>query len=194
MKNYLNELPENYKVVYCLNAKNVKTGIIFNVFALLILLIAAIAGFPLIKNINIFNINPFRILLFLLILIFALIVLIFSNPLLHSLIIFIFTGRKLKFGITWSCVYCGIPDIYLNKKTVLAASIIPFFISSAIITVFLIFITDLRIKYFIILNLSLNIGMYLGDLYVLFLFLFRFKGNVLVKDVGPEEYFYSDKI
>ncbi|MCQ2122483.1 MAG: DUF3267 domain-containing protein, partial [Fibrobacter sp.] len=48
------------------------------------------------------------------------------HELVHGAVYKLLTGQKLTFGFKASVAYCGVPDIYVYRRTALAALLAPF--------------------------------------------------------------------
>ena len=197
-KNFERELPDGYKQVYHLNATDKKIGIIFTLgsfipFIILlpiaIILINANGGFGEF-NFLMFEIATFGIGIILL----AYMVL---HELTHGIVYKAMTKETLKFGLSWSCAYCGVPNIFVYRKTAILALIMPFVVFSIIFipaTIALFFVHSYLFIGAIII-LSLHLGGCIGDLYDLYLYLFKYKDpSTLMKDTGPEQFFYVKEV
>lgn len=197
-QNYENELPEGYKQVLHIDAKDAKTGIIMNVVSLLILgIVLAVAYIPLkLNNVDIL-LNfpakdstefPIAMLLFCIVL-FAYIVM---HELVHGIAYKCLTGEKLTFGISWSCAFCGVPHIYSYRKTAIISSAAPLVLFSSIfgtITVLLYFVSPIYYLLSAIL-FGLHLGGCSGDMYIILMLLRYSNPKVLMRDTGPEQFIY----
>ena len=197
-QNYENELPEGYKQVLHIDAKDAKTGIIMNVVSLLILVIVlAVAYIPLkLNNVDIL-LNfpakdstefPIAMLLFCIVL-FAYIVM---HELVHGIAYKCLTGEKLTFGISWSCAFCGVPHIYSYRKTAIISSAAPLVLFSSIfgaITFLLYFVSPIYYLLSAIL-FGLHLGGCSGDMYIILMLLRYSNPKVLMRDTGPEQFIY----
>ena len=123
-----------------------------------------------------------------LILLAVMIAYIVLHELVHGLVYKIFTGEKLTFGLSWSCAFCGVPKIFTYRRTALYA------VSAPLILFTLIFIPVLAAAYYfssVYFMLSsiifgLHLGGCIGDMYIMYLFLFKYKNkNALMNDTGP---------
>ena len=121
-------LPPGYREVYRLDATNVKVGLLFNLIGLLMMVAAfALGCIPFwMRGEKI--ITHYGMLLSPAIFLDALITLLYMvlHELVHGLAYRIMTGERLKFGISWSCAFCGVPHIYTYRKTASVAVILPF--------------------------------------------------------------------
>lgn len=194
--NFAVELPQGYEQVYHLDARKTKTGIIFTlasfVIAAAIIVPAVVFGI----DFNDFSVFETQGLVAWLVFMFSLIVYMVMHELTHGAAYKLLTGRKLTFGLSWSCAYCGVPDIYVNRKTALIALLSPFVLFSVIftaLTVWTFFVS--QVWYFVcVCLLGVHVGGCCGDLFVTFLLLFKFKDkSLLMRDTGPEQSFYQLK-
>ena len=194
--NFAVELPQGYEQVYYLNAKSTKTGVIFSIVSVLIA--AAIIVPAVVFGID-FNYNPpeIEILIALGVLLVSFIAYMVLHELTHGAAYKLLTGRKLTFGLSWSCAYCGVPDIFVNRKTALIALLSPFVLFSVIftaLTVWTFFVS--KVWFFVcVCLLGVHVGGCCGDLFVTILLLFRYKDkSLLMRDTGPEQFFYLKKV
>ena len=201
-QNFERELPAGYKEAMYINAKDAKFGIIFNAIAFaVILVVMAIAVLPLLFDDSIkwgvyFEDGTsviIRALCFYLILYAVYIVL---HELVRGCAYKALTGEKLTFGISWSCAFCGVPNIFTYRKAMLIAMLAPF------VTFTLIFIPMTIVLYFVnpiyylamALVFANHLGACAGDLYVSYLLMTKFKdAKTLLRDTGPEQFFYVPK-
>lgn len=195
---YEKELPEGYKQVLHIDAKNAKIGIIMNVVSLLILgIVLAVAYIPLKFNNVDLSLNfpakdsmeiPITMLLFCIVL-FAYIVM---HELVHGIAYKYLTGEKLTFGISWSCAFCGVPHIYSYRKTAIISSASPLILFSVIfgaITILLFFVSP--IYYLLSATIfGLHLGGCSGDMYIILMLLKYNNSKVLMRDTGPEQFIY----
>ena len=119
------------------------------------------------------------------------------HELVHGIVYKALTKQKLTFGLTWSCAFCGVPNIYCYRKTALYALAAPLTVFSIILiplTVYLYFVNPVYylMSAFI---LGLHLGGCCGDMYMMWLLLARFKSNkTLIKDTGPAQTIYIEKV
>ena len=194
-KNFERDIPEGYKQVKYINAKDAKFGIIFNLIALVVLVaVMAVAIPPLASNPLLdegVDLTELSISMWAFVL--ATVVYMILHELTHGLPYKKLTGEKLTFGMSWSCAFCGVPHIYVYRKTALIAVLAPFTVFTLIfipLTVALYFVNPIY-YIFSALMLGLHLGGCSGDLYVTYLLLFKYKDEkTLMRDTGPEQYFY----
>lgn len=121
------------------------------------------------------------------------IVYIILHELTHGVTYKCFTGQKLKFGLTLTVAFCGVPDVYVRKKASIAALIMPFAVFSVIflsLTVGLWFVSPL---YGIVAGavFACHLGGCVGDLHWTLMYLTKYKNcNTLMRDTGPEQWLY----
>lgn len=111
------------------------------------------------------------------------------HELTHGLVYKLLTGGKLRFGLSWSCAWCGVPDVYVTRRTALAALLAPLVLYSVVFILLLELSADwLAVAW--LLMFAVHIGGCVGDLYCAWLLLFRLRGDVLMRDTGPKQSFY----
>lgn len=190
MNNHFKELPNEYKEIYSIDAKDKKTGIIMNVGCLILMLITFLITinikFPRIT----FNIDTnfliAMILFFLIMLIYIVL-----HELVHGLFYKILTKEKLTFGLSWSCAYCGVPNVFVKRNATVIACLAPFVIFN-IIYIVLICVLPPNIYTFIITILfSYHIGGCIGDLYLSLLLLIKYNKETIVNDTGAKQTIYT---
>lgn len=199
-KYYEKELPSNYELIYSIDAKSKKIGIIFTIVSLAILLVVmGICIIPLLINKVSIEINrgSTDLLIAYVIFMVALFLYIILHELVHGIVYKALTKQKLTFGLTWSCAFCGVPNIYCYRKTALYALAAPLTVFSIVLiplTVYLYFVDPIYylMSAFI---LGLHLGGCCGDMYMMWLLLARFKSNkTLIKDTGPAQTIYIEKV
>ncbi len=196
-KHYEDILPENYKEVYHISATDKKFGIIFNIIALIVFIpIAALAfwlafGF---KNDGVrFTLDNSQMLLPSIVCLIAMIAYIVLHELVHGAAYKLLTKQKLTFGMSWSCAFCGVPNIYTYRKTALIALLAPFTLFTLILLPLCALLYFVNVYYFI--GVSMILGIHLGgcsgDLYMTIILLSKFKDKyTLIRDTGPEQSIY----
>lgn len=199
-KYYEKELPSNYELIYSIDAKSKKIGAIFTIVSLAILLVVmGICIIPLLINKVSIEINrgSTDLLIAYVIFMVALFLYIILHELVHGIVYKALTKQKLTFGLTWSCAFCGVPNIYCYRKTALYALAAPLTVFSIVLiplTVYLYFVDPVYylMSAFI---LGLHLGGCCGDMYMMWLLLARFKSNkTLIKDTGPAQTIYIEKV
>ncbi|MCM1195075.1 MAG: metalloprotease family protein, partial [Firmicutes bacterium] len=129
MKNYESEIPQNYKLVKTIDAKSAKIGITLNLIALLVLIACVVSayfiiGVPLDGIIDFEDAtgNFIRLAVFIVVMISYVIL----HELVHGAAYKALTKQKLTFGLTLFVAFCGVPHIYVYRKTALIAVLAPF--------------------------------------------------------------------
>lgn len=190
-KNFEKELPEGYTEALHINAKDKKLGLIFNAIALVVTVaVLAIAAIPVMVHGNM-TVESDELFAAYIVFIVSMLLYIVLHELVHGIAYKHMTGEKLTFGISWSCAFCGVPNIYVYRRTALIACGAPLVVFSVILiplTVSLYFASS--VFYFIsAFILGLHLGGCCGDIYLIGLLLFKFKNEkVLVRDTGPEQF------
>lgn len=196
MKHYETTLPDGYRQVYYLNAKETKTGLIFNGIALLVLLATMgiailLVDFGAMMETTAQNAlhHPVSFLVFLV----SMVAYILLHELVHGAAYRLLTHRKLTFGLSWSCAFCGVPDIYVYRRAALIALLAPFVTFTLILVPLTVALANFDGLAFLLsaLLLGMHLGGCSGDLWLTILLLFRFRdGRLLVRDTGPEQFLY----
>ncbi len=197
--NFENELPAGYKQVLHINAKSAKLGIIFNLIALAVLavvmvvanLLLGLGGSSVEAAMN--DTKPTAFIIAMMVFLAVMIGYIIVHELVHGAAYRALTGQKLTFGMSWSCAFCGVPNIYTYRRTALISVAAPFVVFTVL------FLPILAVLYFVnplyymlaAFIFGLHLGGCCGDLYVMLLFLFKYKDKkALMRDTGPEQFFY----
>ena len=193
-KYYTKELPDGYQPAKTVDVGEKRFAILMNLAATLLTAVVGVGGFflkfagdpgsaiPDLSNVWLFEGWLFAILV-------SLIVYLVLHELTHGIVYKILTGEKLTFGLKLSCAFCGVPDVYVTRKTALLALLAPFTVFSVAFLVPFFLLSGLLSFSFLVL-FSLHFGGCAGDLYDTFLLLFRLKGNLLMRDTGPRQTFY----
>lgn len=189
MENYYEELPEGYKEAKVLDAKDGKFALWLNLASFPMAAVVLIPCYFKVKTYWEQEINSKEVILGCFCFLIAMIAYLVLHELTHGLFYKIFTKKKLTFGITLSCAYCGIPKGYVNKKTSFISTAAPLVIHS-IWMILLICLLPANIWCIIVsLLFAVHFGGCSGDLTVMYLLL-RFPKDVLVNDTGPKQTFY----
>ena len=192
MNSYRN-LPEGYETVREIDAVgNKRFAVGLNVAALLISALSGIILYFLRFRSFTFTVDEDDLgayLLFMLGLILSMFAYLVLHELVHGIVYKLMTREKLTFGISFSCAYCGVTDVFVTKKAALSALVAPFAVFTVAFALPIAFVGDYA-ALFLSFLLVLHLGGCSGDLYDLFLLLFVIKGDVLMKDTGPKQTFY----
>ncbi|MDD4184002.1 MAG: DUF3267 domain-containing protein [Candidatus Izemoplasmatales bacterium] len=187
MENYYHELPEGYKAIKTIDAKDKKTIIWFNLVAIIMMVIAALP-FLVLKPVDMSNRDMY--IPFVLIVSIGMIAYIILHELTHGLIYKIYTKQKLTFGLTLFVAFCGVPNIYVSKKVSLVSVLAPFVLYSVILIPTLILMPANYLYLAFIIIFAVHFGGCVGDLYVTNVLL-KLKGKILMNDTGPKQTFYQ---
>ena len=188
------ELPEGYCEKKHVNAKSFGFGLVMNLIGLAIF---AAATVPLVLLLNIRQ-NAIADHSFIVIAsayagVFMSLIYIVLHELVHGWAYKRKTGERLTFGMSWSCAYCGVPNIFVYRKAALIAVAAPLVLFTLIflpLTVWLYFTSPLYYLIFAMI-FGLHLGGCSGDCYVILLLLFKFKDErMLLRDTGPEQFFF----
>ena len=193
-KNFTRELPEGYKPVKEIDAGEKKFGILMNLAATLLTAIVGVGGFFLkfrgdpgsaIPDLG----NVWAFEGWLLAILAGLVAYLVLHELTHGAVYRLLTGEKLTFGLKLTCAYCGVPNIYVTKKTALLSLLAPFTVFSvAFLVPFFLFSGPVSFSFLVL--FALHFGGCVGDLYDTILLLFCLKGKLLMRDTGPKQTFY----
>ena len=193
-KNFARELPDGYRLVKTVDAGEKRFGILMNLAAAVLSIIAGVAGFFLKFGQNPGSALPAGGSIWvvegaLLGLFASLIAYLVLHELTHGIVYKILTGEKLTFGLKLTCAYCGVPDIYVTRGTALLSLLAPFTVFSVgFLVPFILLSGPLSLGFLIL--FALHFGGCVGDLYDTFLLLFRLRGKLLMRDTGPKQTFY----
>ena len=190
-RSFERDLPEGYRQVKHIDAKNLKLGIIFNLIGSLIAIAVILLGcIPFFVSGT--DISPFLFGALVLGLI-ASFVYVVLHELVHGAAYKKLTGEKLTFGLSWSCAFCGVPKIYTYRRTALIAVLAPFVVFSLLFGILaaVLYFVSLPLYLILVFLFGFHVGGCAGDLYVTILLLFKFKDKgTLMRDTGPEQFFY----
>ena len=197
-QNFEKELPSGYRQALYINAKSAKFGIIFNLIALAVLV--AVIAFAVVSiklsgrpMTNILEMDPLELLIADVVFLFVMVAYIVLHELVHGAVYKAMTGEKLTFGMSWSCAFCGVPNIFTYRKTALLAVIAPFAVFTLLFIPILILLYFVSPLYYLLAAVifGTHLGGCSGDLYVLYLLTVKFKDRkTLMRDTGPEQFFY----
>ena len=193
MKNFETELPEGYRQVYEIDAKNKKTAILLNAVALIIFFLTLLPFILSLGFRNLFRLPTQRdLLLFYIVLLVSIIAYMVLHELVHGACYKLLTHRKLTFGISLSCAYCGVPDIYVYRKASLIAILAPFVVFTILfLPPALLSGSYPLLRLTAVLLFCANVSGCTGDLYGAALMLFRFRDPMLlIRDTGPKQTYY----
>lgn len=197
MKHFEEKLPENYRLVKTVDATKAPFAVVFNLLSL-VMMVGAFAvlyfafgtDVSLIKE-QFLTLPDFTKILVLLLLVVGFIVYIVLHELVHGVVYKAFTKRKLTFGVTMTCAYCGVPDVFVYRTASLCALLAPFVIFSIAFIVPMFFLQNTVWFLLLAALFAMHFGGCVGDLYVTVLYVFKFRdGKTLMRDTGPVQTFY----
>lgn len=191
---YESTLPEGYVQVRHINAKDIKFGLIFNLISIVTLaVVMAIAIVPLGLRDNVSHTStPLLPLAFLA----ALFLYIVLHELVHGAVYKALTHQKLTFGMSWSCAFCGVPNVYTYRRTALLALVAPLTVFTLILVPLTVALYAVNPMYYLAsaFILGMHLGGCSGDIYVTGLLLFKYRSpHVLLRDTGPEQFIFVPK-
>ncbi len=197
MENYYRTLPEGYHEVKVVDAKNDKKVSVS--FTVLSLVLAAVVFIPIAMNLEmgirsiIRSTERSTLLISYVVLIASFIGYIILHELVHGAAYKALTHQKLTFGLTLTVAFCGVPDVYTSRKTALIALAAPFVTFSAILIPLVVYLHSVSQLYFLFAGIlfAIHFGGCIGDLYMMFLFLFKYRDpRALMNDTGPKQTIY----
>ena len=183
-------VPEGYREVYHIDAANKKTGLLMTLGSLLI---AAVLLFFFFTSIDFINIELSHIIEYYIVFIVLMIAYMVLHELTHGAVYKVLTKEKLRFGMTWSVAFCGVPDIYTYRDTALKSLVAPLTLFSVILIPLLVWLHGVDAGWYLVVGIifSLHISGCIGDMYMTVLFLTKFKDPAtLMRDTGPEQWVY----
>ena len=189
MKNVYTELPEHYREVFHIDAKNKKTGLLLNGVGLLL---TAALVVPAVKLTDLSALHLDKLLLYDLVFLGSLIAYLVLHELTHGAAYKLLTKQKLTFGFSWSCAFCGVPQCWVSRKTAILSSAAPFVVFSAAFIAAAVVLRPVSAVLFLLFALlfAVHIGGCTGDLYLIILMLFKYRDPaLLMRDTGPEQWF-----
>lgn len=190
MKNFYKELPEGYELIKVVDAKTKSFSRFMNIGSLILTIIVC-ALTMIIKKVKFpFTDDIPYLLMSVAIFIILLFGSIITHELLHGLAYKVLTKEKLTFGFNMTVAFCGVPNIYVSKKTALISLLAPFVIINSLYIISLFFLPNTILGIYIILCFGIHFGGCIGDLYDTYLLLFKLRGKVLMNDTGPKQSFY----
>ena len=197
MENYYRELPQGYREVMVVDAKdNKKVAALFTVCSFVL---GAIAFLPILINLN----GGFRsvikgessrtVFITYLVAMASFIAYIILHELVHGAAYRALTHQKLTFGLTLTVAFCGVPDVYTSRKTALIALAAPFVTFTVIFIPLIIWLHSVNQLYYLFAGIlfALHFGGCIGDLYMMYILLFKYKDpRTLMNDTGPKQTIY----
>ena len=188
-KTFVTDLPDGYTEAATVDAKDKKTIIIMNAAALAVMVLTAGIAWAVIRPSEpLYEYIGFaRYMLFLA----AILLYIVLHELVHGAAYRLLTGRKLTFGLTLSVAYCGVPDIYVYRKTALISLLAPFTVFIPVFLLPAVLLPGEWDRFFASVLLAIHLSGCVGDLYDTLLYVFKFRNPLtLMRDTGPKQTFY----
>ena len=195
MENYYRELPEGYKEAKVVDAKAKKTSVVFTVSSIVLTVVILLPILLTFGSLRSLFEEYGRKTMLLADLVFVLCMLsyIVLHELLHGAAYKALTHQKLTFGLTLTVAFCGVPDIYVSRKTALIALLTPFVTFSVILIPLTIWFYSFNLLYYFLCGVlfAIHFGGCIGDLYMTFLLLFKYRDpRTLINDTGPKQTIY----
>ena len=186
--NFEYQLPEKYTEIFSVDATDKKTAVILNLAAGVLMFLTGFIGYRWLMPVHFMRETPlWKELLFLA----ALFLYIVLHELTHGAAYKLLTRQKLTYGFTLSVAYCGVPHIYVYRRTAIISLLAPFVTFTILFAILTLMLQDVYSKYLAWLLLSMHIGGCAGDLYDTLLYLFKLRNpETLMKDTGPKQTFY----
>ena len=197
MENYYKQLPEGYEEAFVVDAKEKKTSIILTLGSIVLTVLVFIpvgifsdfrTAFGALRDRS--AVLPYVVFMF------SLVAYIVLHELLHGAAYKALTHQKLTFGFTLTVAFCGVPDIIVSRKTALIALLTPFVTFNVVFIPLLIWLHGVNILFYTLAGIvfAIHFGGCIGDLYMTYLLLFRFKDpKTLMNDTGPKQTIYIAK-
>ena len=199
MENYYKTLPEGYREVKVVDAKEKKTSVLFVVFSFVLtaiplmpVLLTAGGGLRTLVEQNGRAQSMIAVVVFLASLVLYLVL----HELVHGAVYKALTHQKLTFGFTLTVAFCGVPDVYTSRKTALLSLLAPFVTFSILLIPLTLWFYSFNRLYYLLSGIlfSVHFGGCVGDLYMTYLLLFKYKDpRTLMNDTGPKQTIYVTK-
>lgn len=196
MENYYKTLPEGYREVKVVDAKEKKTSVLFVVFSFVLtaiplmpVLLTAGGGLRTLVEQNGRAQSMIAVVVFLASLVLYLVL----HELVHGAVYKALTHQKLTFGFTLTVAFCGVPDVYTSRKTALLSLLAPFVTFSILLIPLTLWFYSFNRLYYLLSGIlfSVHFGGCVGDLYMTYLLLFKYKDpRTLMNDTGPKQTIY----
>ncbi|MBR4131998.1 MAG: DUF3267 domain-containing protein [Oscillospiraceae bacterium] len=181
-------LPEGYREALLIDAGELKFSILMNLAALALMIVILVIVLPMLRLPSFTVFFSFSKLLLPVLLLFAYIV---GHELVHGIAYKLLTGQTLTYGFKLTVAFCGVPDIYVYRRTALVSLLAPFTVFTLLFGGLTMFLHDPGWRVVFAFMLAIHIGGCVGDLYDTLLYLFRFRSpDTLMNDTGPAQTFY----
>ena len=184
-------LPEGYREALLIDAGNTRFGVLMNLAAVDLMIVLLVLIVPMLHLPGFSVIFLIPKLLLLMLLLFGYVV---AHVLVHGIAYKLLTGQKLTYGFKLTVAFCGVPDIYVYRRTALVSLLAPFTVFTLLFGGLTMFLHDPGWRVVFAFLLALHIGGCVDDLYDTLLYLFRFRDpETLMNDTGPAQTFYVKK-
>lgn len=198
MANYYSNLPEGYQEKFVIDVNNDKKWRIYLNFIHPFLLLIFSIIVSLIKGIEVlgdFLDNEYLLFMIISLVIYLILFFIYVviHELVHGLFYKIMTKQKLTFGLTKGVAFCGVPNIYTNRKTALISTLAPFVVFTIIFGLLVIFLPANMWGFVFVLMLVSHLLGCSCDLYVAYILMFKLPKRALMNDTGPKQTFYVNE-
>ena len=196
MNHYETALPEGYLPDKTVDADKDKRFIVrMNVAAFLVLLVSLPAGLGLLlllKRPSLTETGRAGMTWVLLGFIAVMLAYIVLHELTHGAAYKLFAPKeKLRFGMTLTVAFCGMPQLYCRRRMMLVSVLAPFAVYTAVFAGAVVLSPANLISVLCLVLLCIHWSGCVGDLYVAWLLLTRYRDkDVLVNDNGPTQVFY----
>lgn len=195
---YESELLRGYEEVYRINATDKKTGIILNAIALAVMAaVFVLALVPMGFNFDYVLLEgTVSTVISLLVFLAAMVGYMVLHELCHGAVYKLLTKQKLSFGLSWSCAFCGVPDVYTYRRTAILALAAPLVLLGILLAVLCGVMYDISHLMYLLsaLLLAFHLGGCVGDMYLLMLLFTKYRQkHLLMRDTGAEQYLYLPK-
>ena len=194
MKTYESTLPQTYRTLYTLDAQKKSVGVAFTLGALVLTVLAFVLTSAIVlagrecDHVAILFHSHIGLLSAI-----SYLVYIVLHELTHGVAYYALTKQKLTFGMTWSVAYCGVPNIFVTKKTAIIALLAPFVVFNVVFLLGAFLCTEVSYRLFFTALFALHFGGCVGDLHATYLLGWKFRGkNILMNDTGPKQTYYTD--
>ena len=192
-KDFEFEVPEGYRQVYHIDAADKKTGLklTLGAMAILIVVVAVLFVFADLKSLDFGKLIEYDLAFIGIALVYIVV-----HELTHGAVYKALTHQKLRFGITWSAAFCGVPDIYTYRRTALLSLVAPLTVWTIVLLPLTLWLRSVDTGWYITIGLvfAIHISGCVGDMYVTWLFLTKYKDpRTLMRDTGPEQWMYAPK-
>ena len=188
-KTYETALPAGYRAAFTVDAKGNKKTVVLLTLASLAITAAVIALAVLLIRptgfLENFSIVKYGIT------VAALLAYVVLHELTHGAAYKLLTHQKLTFGFTLTVAFCGVPQIWVYRRTALISLLAPFTVFTVLFGGAALLLPDAWDKLYAAVLLGVHLGGCAGDLYDTLLFLTRFQDpRTLMQDTGPKQTIY----